>query len=792
MKGKKKGKGAQALLAEHAEKIGFGVIALLVVGIWASEFFGGAWAREKRNPTEMIEKINQTQAEIERGVWPEDKRAEFALVDFSDRAATLLRPINASRYELSTEVFVPLNRPKEKAREPDLLVVENLITTSGHVILSMRMTEQDVRDREKEEGEDDEDSEEDDMILAEDEPGENSRRDGGGGGGNRFGDLGAAPLGGFPQAGILGGDKGGATPLGQAAPLGAGMRPQGGKGRRGGRGDEGLAGGMAGPMAGMAGMAEIPGMMAGGMGGGLGSGLSGQKPAGRYYVAVRGVFPVQAQLEKIRRALHLPVPSAAQEYFQILDLEIERQIAVPGDDPWSGEWEQVDLRRSLELLEEVDEFDAEPVDMAVLDPTISLPLPRRALGYWTEEATHPRIKNYELSPEAQARVDLIKSRLMEQKDKMKIDENKLPQKGGFAALVHDMRGIAGQMNRANPGMMSEMYTTMGQEMRQDLGVANAAEVSPEQIRAEVTAVGQLLLFRYFDFDVRPGYAYRYRVRLVLQNPNYQSEVTDVTDPSVIEGATRETDWSEPSEVSIVDQWPKYFLHTVDSNPLVEEGRRHRTVGTIKMFEWHKELGTRVAAALELDHLGQFIGGEKTVEVLDVTTPELTEKEYPFTSDDMLLDVRTDTELLSELHPDLGLKPNKKPIDLGLAPEVIVLDQAGDLDVVHGSRKLTAEERRLDRDLEAERKPFEDLRDDGEEESELDNMPFAMKPLGDPGREDKKDKKDKKSRKRNPLRKQGGGAGASAYGAAAPMGPGGAMMPSLDGKGKGKGKGKRKR
>ena len=47
-------------------------------------------------------------------------------------------------------------------------------------------------------------------------------------------------------------------------------------------------------------------------------------------------------------------------------------------------------------------------------------------------------------------------------------------------------------------------------------------------------MGRLLLFRYFDFSIEPGNAYRYRVKLKMRNPNYLRGYDEVVDQSVAE------------------------------------------------------------------------------------------------------------------------------------------------------------------------------------------------------------------------------------------------------------------
>jgi len=67
---------------------------------------------------------------------------------------------------------------------------------------------------------------------------------------------------------------------------------------------------------------------------------------------------------------------------------------------------------------------------------------------------------------------------------------------------------------------------------------------------ERDGVGQpeYLLFRYFDFDVAPGKQYRYRVRLLLANPNYGLPPPYLEDENAAKVRYLETEWSEPTAV----------------------------------------------------------------------------------------------------------------------------------------------------------------------------------------------------------------------------------------------------
>lgn len=62
-----------------------------------------------------------------------------------------------------------------------------------------------------------------------------------------------------------------------------------------------------------------------------------------------------------------------------------------------------------------------------------------------------------------------------------------------------------------------------------------------------------VLFRYFDFDVKTGHSYRYRVRIVAANPVFMEKMFP---PELAKGETRESPWSELSPVVTVGKSPK--------------------------------------------------------------------------------------------------------------------------------------------------------------------------------------------------------------------------------------------
>ncbi|MGC3970126.1 MAG: hypothetical protein QM775_23200 [Pirellulales bacterium] len=67
-----------------------------------------------------------------------------------------------------------------------------------------------------------------------------------------------------------------------------------------------------------------------------------------------------------------------------------------------------------------------------------------------------------------------------------------------------------------------------------------------------------LLFRFLDFNIEPTKAYRYRVKLIVKNPNHKLDVSHLEDAKLADGESRETPWSEPSAPVAIPVLEKYF------------------------------------------------------------------------------------------------------------------------------------------------------------------------------------------------------------------------------------------
>ena len=640
---KLKGLNYKQLVVDHGEKGVFGLFALIVLVFLA----GTSWSRYDKQPEEFVSKIAKGEAAIKASAWTDERKKDFRAVrDIAEEVKMLHSPLEASRFEYSTHYFWPMYPQTKPGADPKLLAVLEPVADFGKFIMIEQPNEQPQN-----------------LVAGVFESGDKDKE-------KTSGDDDTAPR--------RGGNDDNAPRIG-AAPAGANPANSGGAAS-------------ADPQAAM----QMQARMSGGAGG---SGMSGNQPTvnarGVRFVAVRAVFPLKDQVEEFAKAIQLETSQAA-ELVEFLDFELQRQVALSGNaDRWSGKWDPVDLQAALDVIDRVD-FDTELVDTAFTDAVFTMPLPRRVAGKWNKYASHPKIKD--LSTEmAEAQAQLMQ-KIVEEVEAKKLEAPK--GRGGFSGKVNDLRGMRTQMNSSSMsgpggGSSSSMMQKMQGQIKEDM---NSGALMPFQsgmnmnpganssFMGSVTAMGnqmqktdtrlsKYLLFRYLDFTVTPGNEYRYRVRLVLRNPNYKRPVEELVDASVAEGELRMTPWSEPTTPSVIPEEQKVFLAKVD------RGRPESGVApTVNMdvIQWFTDAGTNIAVKLDKMQLGQFVGGRAKTEVL---RPEMSlkDEEIPVFTGSILADISSAPipELDATEHADLKVDA-KRLKQIGTVDKALLVDRFGQL------------------------------------------------------------------------------------------------------------------
>jgi hypothetical protein len=636
------------LFLNHGEKIAFGTGILLVLLVLA----GTEWSRYAKTPQEIISKVQDTKKKIASSVWPADKQATFGLQDYSARAQEVRGPLQIGRYEYSTNMWWPLYRKQELAKEPELIPVADLIATPGRMSFGI-MPKMETGN-----------------LVA---------------GADGQATTATAPTNEIDDD---------FAPVAKGAGLGA-------AGQFGAGGSLAETAGALNPALGAA-SPDIYGSSDGAMMGGMVAPAMSSR--GERFIAIRGVWPIWQQMEKFQRALNLQSTSDARNYLQLLDFVLERQTAVAGSDPWTGPWDVVDSQRAIDVLMEAYDFAYDPVDPQITDVTITMPLPARLVGQWGDLATHPKILNYVLPPAEQERQRKLEEKLNEEFEKyqMKVEARRVEPKG-FSKVQRNIRSMAETMFAGGGEYVAQIESDFNAWAPTDASV----RMTLPDLKNRLQAVGRLMLFRYFDFDVRPGYAYRYRVRLKLRNPNFERPLDQVVDASVAEGTERETPNSSISNVAVVPDSVNFFLREVDRDPVNEQRSTiSRPLARLDFFEWDATVGTMIKDTVELTTYGQFISEKKKSLKLDVAGPSFKDAEVTFRSDDLLLDAIADPKLDTEIHKDLKLPATNRG-KAGILGEMLVMDEGGQLRTYDPATNVT-KKAELTQYVQRERAPFKDI------------------------------------------------------------------------------------
>lgn len=677
---------------QHGEKIGVVILAAVVVMCLMST----NWAVDTRDPAALVDMTEEAQQLINASKWPEAKQEEVAVVNFMEQAQEMVEPLDVDPFRYTTTMSEPLVKPQQLVTEPKWLPVQNLIADAGAIVVEL-LPEEDYDYLATQLGLGPNSTNELPSESAGDETRSvdlSLRRRVG-----RFGETQTVLS--KRSRGLSANEA--RTTLGQrgrAQLPGTRERRERdeAKRRRGARdGVRGRRSGGYDPSG-----VDDRGLDNGPM----------MRAQGLRYAAVRGVFPLRKQGREIGNALRFDIPEEGTYEVLFRDFKLQRQTAVPGPNPWKDEnWEDIDIQAAVENFAEVANFDIDVIDLRVTDSVITMPLVERLLGYWSDHATHPLLEQFTLSDEERKQMNDLNSMIAKELAEQQAEETR--GQGGFSLLVRNMnthrdkalrekvKEMKAKVKQDVPdvqdrvlamyGLSDQVLTQAGRERRElqkrlknrmaddhdseggsnirQRGNRRAANFNragrgglrnnPDRLRSVLVdddvpqgmeaAAGRMLLFRYFDFTVEPGQAYRYRVKLVFDNPNYQTGVTreEVDDESVIQGEFRESAWSEPTPVVYVPEDTQMFV-----TKTLQSTKPGRSGATFEIFQWHRKLGTIIQDKSMQCYFGEFVGGKTTTAVLNLGNPSFMTESATFSSDVALVDAKESPEVDLNDHPDL--------------------------------------------------------------------------------------------------------------------------------------------
>ena len=315
---------------------------------------------------------------------------------------------------------------------------------------------------------------------------------------------------------------------------------------------------------------------------GLGEVTSDMEVVGKRWVVLTGMVPISQQQREYYEKLNVNTANIRpQDLVKYLGFEVWRGLDVPGDPEGKNiQWQKVEL--PLAFMATWSLRKPEVVPAGLTHPELTSPLPPLLDRAWSEDVIHPRIEQM-----------LLDQRQQFAQAKRRLDEERKAKKegrkgeargfGGFGARRDDPAAIQDPLLEEDPlaqPFPDEFDPALGE------GPAGGAAATTQRFAYS--------LFRFFDFDVEPGYTYRYRVRLVLSNPNHGIKPESLDDPKSGEKEQLMTDWSPISKPVQIQRDSHLLASSVSEGSVTKDD-----IAKVMVRQWDKRLGVNASKEFEM-------------------------------------------------------------------------------------------------------------------------------------------------------------------------------------------------
>ena len=374
-----------------------------------------------------------------------------------------------------------------------------------------------------------------------------------------------------------------------------------------------------------------------------------EETKGKRWVVITAVVDNEQMNKNWLAALKNP----AIAFPQYLQVDAERQ-SLNDDGTWST-WTLVDENEKYKVIDNMTDGEEELVPPTKAPISLVDPLPYLHAGYWTGVYV----------------ASLVPA------DALKAPE---PAGGSFGgpggrggmAPPTSSGGSGGSGGRGSMGAGGKLGMGMGGGMEGgDMrpgsgGGANSAGGAEESVTANTEA---RLMIRSLDFTVEPNVTYRYRIRLVVKNPNF--ERTDVNPGTDTTTEQMRGPWSEPTSAVNVPADVSAYADQPAPND------RRDDVVMFEVYRWNPSTGQTVVKTD--DAAPGFLIGEYGA-VLEPTSEGGGAKSVPidFNSRSFVLDSSGGRSRI----PDIGIERNQfviPAVAMVVEPDgaVVVRNQAAD-------------------------------------------------------------------------------------------------------------------
>jgi len=339
-------------------------------------------------------------------------------------------------------------------------------------------------------------------------------------------------------------------------------------------------------------------------------------------------------------------PEIAYPHYKHLD--IERQVRQP-DGSWS-DWEPADQERNQQILDNLPEEEEEWTPETVRISSLVAPLPFLKAGFWE------RVHVARLVPKEKLQAPVVAAGGPE---------------GGFSSGMpgESMAMSRPEMMAPPPMEMSSSGMMSGSEggMYNMMGGGGAESINFEKTDADE------IMVRALDFTVEQNTTYRFRIRVVVYNPNRGRE--DVSPGVDTASAELFGPWSEPTgEVTMP---PDVATYAIAKEPPVQKKLEQVSY---EVARWEPETGVTVVKRFTAGP-GDLIGGEppRTTEIPSSEGKGKQSKKVDFNSHQLVLDAMGGNQPIPQIGAGAGLLPIPV-LSLVVNPDgsVVIRSQAHDL------------------------------------------------------------------------------------------------------------------
>jgi hypothetical protein len=333
-----------------------------------------------------------------------------------------------------------------------------------------------------------------------------------------------------------------------------------------------------------------------------------EETKGLRWVVITGVLDHKKMRDNYLAALKNP--AVAHPNFRHLD--VQRQVKQP-DGEW-GDWEDIDAEANHKITYNLTEEEEELTPEDVRLDTLVDPLPFLKAGYWE------RVHVASLVPKEKLEVATPAGGMMG----MPGGSEMMPggPMGPMGPMGGKMRGGMGM----GPAGMSGGSEMMGMGMGMG-GMVGGGEENTNFPKSEKDKI----MVRSLDFTAEPDTTYRYRVRVVVWNPNLKRE--DVSAGVDTKKETLESDWSEPTNE--VTMPADVAVYTMAKAPGGQATSRRDQI-EFQVVRWREKDGVTVTRSFEAGP-GEVVGGPRTTPIPNSDGEKMKNELVDYNSHQLVVD-----------------------------------------------------------------------------------------------------------------------------------------------------------